>query len=69
MKKIFKSNKGFSLLELLIVITVSMILVGGAALGISLLHNANVNAAAARLHLIPPGAFLWQRDRMPGHLL
>lgn len=49
MKKIFKSNKGFSLLELLIVITVSMILVGGAALGISLLHNANVNAAAARL--------------------
>ena len=49
MKKIFRSNKGFSLLELLIVITISMILVGGAAIGINLLHNANVNSAADRL--------------------
>jgi prepilin-type N-terminal cleavage/methylation domain-containing protein len=49
MKKILKKNKGFSLLELLIVITVSLILVGGAVIGINLVHNANVNSAAERL--------------------
>ena len=49
MKKILKNNKGFSLLELLIVITVSLILVGGAVIGINLVHNANVNSAAERL--------------------
>lgn len=41
-----KNNKGFSLLELIVVIAVSMVLVAFAGLTISVVHNANVSKAA-----------------------
>lgn len=47
--KNINNNKGFSLLELLIVMAVSAVVVGFASLSISTYYNAKVNDAAARM--------------------
>lgn len=48
-KRLIKNNKGFSLLELLIVCAIFAIMVGIIGLSIATVHNANVGAAARKL--------------------
>ncbi len=47
--KIFESRKGFSLVEMLVVIAIMAILTGGAVASIAIVNNANVNKAAKAL--------------------
>lgn len=50
MKKTLNENKGFSLVEVLVVITIMMILVGMAAITYQVISNANVSKAAKALN-------------------
>ena len=50
MKKNLCNNKGFSLVEILVVITIMMILVGIAAMSYQVVMNANVSKAANTLN-------------------
>ena len=43
------NNKGFSLIEVLVVIAIMSVMTGLAALSISLVHNANVNDACNKI--------------------
>ena len=47
--KSVKNNKGFSLVEMLVVMAILAILTGGAVASISIVNNANVNKAASAL--------------------
>lgn len=47
--KFLKNDKGFSLVEMLVVIAIMAILTGGAAASIAIVNNANVNKAAKML--------------------
>ena len=49
-RKVLYDNKGFSLVEVLVVITIMIILVGVAALSFSIVSNANVSKAANSLN-------------------
>jgi len=47
--KNIKSNKGFTLFELIVVMAIGVILTGILAISINYVHNANVTAAANKL--------------------
>jgi len=46
---LFKGNKGFTLLEIIIVIGLIGIAIGGSGFGLSVIFNGNVNAGASEL--------------------
>lgn len=50
MKNVVKSNKGFSIVELLVVVSVMAIMVGFSALSITIVNNMNVSKAARELN-------------------
>lgn len=50
MKKLIRSRKGFTLVEIILVVAIIVILASAAFAGISLLNRANKNADTAALH-------------------
>lgn len=52
MRKTISNNRGFSLVELLIVVAISAILLGLATISYNIVYNANVEGAANRLEAV-----------------